>query len=68
MIRTFDSREELGRFITAGADRDPYDEVPFRDLNGKPLTPEQVLQLAREIEGETGKRVVFRRGNRAAAT
>jgi hypothetical protein len=41
--------------------------VPFRDANGEPLTPEQVLGLAREIERETGQKLTFRRGERRRA-
>jgi hypothetical protein len=67
VIRRFDSWGELGQFIGAGADRDPYDEVPFRDMNGNPLTPEQVLELVREIERETGQKLIFRPGERHKA-
>jgi len=64
VIRSFDSVEELGEFIDAGANRAPYDEEPFRDQNGEPLTAEQVLDLAREIERETGHKLIFRSGER----
>lgn len=67
VIRRFDSWEELGQFVSAGADGGPHDEVPFRDMNGEPLTPEQVLELAREIEDETGQKLIFRRGERRRA-
>ena len=67
VIRTFDSWEELGDFIRRGAVREPYDEVPFRDMDGDPMTPEQVLELARKIERETGRKVIFRRGERRRA-
>jgi len=33
--------------------------VPFRDINGDRMTPEEVLELAREIECETGQRLIF---------
>jgi hypothetical protein len=36
------------------------DEVPFRDENGDPVTPEQMVELAREIERETGRKLIFR--------
>ena len=66
MIRTFGTWEELGKFIRAGARGGPRDEVPFRDLNGEPMTPEQMLDLARQIERETGNQVIHRRGERRA--
>ena len=58
--------EELGEFIKAGNDGGPRDEEPFRDAHGKPMTAEQVLELAREIERETGRKLIFRRGERRA--
>jgi hypothetical protein len=67
VIRSFESLKELGEFIDAGAGREPHDEVPFRDENGRPLTGEQVLALAREIERETGRRLIFRRGEQPRA-
>jgi hypothetical protein len=33
-------------------------------MNGEPMTPEDVLELARQIERETGRRLIFRRGER----
>jgi hypothetical protein len=45
---------------------DPYDEVPFRHMNGEPMPPEQVLSLVREIERETGQQLIFRRGERGS--
>ena len=67
VIRSFGSWEELGDFIRRGADREPYDEVTLRDLDGNPMTGEQVLELVREIERETGRKLIFRRGERGAA-
>lgn len=67
VIRTFDSLVELGEFIDAGAGRDSYNEVPFRDENGEPLTAEQMLELARQIERETGRKLIFPRGERRSA-
>jgi hypothetical protein len=67
VIRTFDSWGELSEFIQRGAVREPYDEEPFRDLDGNPMTPEQVLELVREIERETGRKLIFRRGERPRA-
>lgn len=67
VIRTFDSWDALGDFIRRGADGEPHDEVPFRDLDGRPMTPEQVLDLVREIQLETGRRLIFRRGERRKA-
>lgn len=67
VIRTFNSWEELGELIRAGADGPPRDEVPFRDLDGNPMTPEQVLELVREIEQETGRKLIFQRGERRPA-
>jgi hypothetical protein len=67
VIRTFDSLEALGEFIDAGADGDPTDEVLFRDERGTPLTPEQMLELARQIERETGHKLIFRRGEQPRA-
>jgi len=64
LIRTFDSLEALGEFIAAGADGPPRDEVPFRDENGEPMTHEQVLDLVRDIERETGRKLIFRSGER----
>ncbi|MGH2869070.1 MAG: hypothetical protein ACRDNK_16110 [Solirubrobacteraceae bacterium] len=43
---------------------DPYDE-PMRDLDWEPMSDEQVLALVRRIEKETGKQLVFRRGERS---
>jgi len=62
VIRTFDSLDELGEFIDAGAGRDPQDEEPSRSEHGEPLTGEQMLELAREVERESGRRSIFRRG------
>jgi hypothetical protein len=67
VIRTFDSLKELGQFIDAGARRPPNDEVPFRDEHGEPLTGEQMLELARQIEGETGRKLIYRRGEQPRA-
>jgi hypothetical protein len=67
VIRSFDSWEEMGEFIRRGADGEPSDEVPFRDVNGEPMTAEQVLELAREIERETGRKLIFQRGERRTA-
>ena len=67
VIRSFDSWDEMGEFIRRGADRAPHDEVPFRDLDGNPMTAEQVLDLVREIERETGQKLIFRRGERRRA-
>jgi hypothetical protein len=64
VIRSFDSWEALGEFIRRGGNREPYDEVPFRDINGEPMTAEEVLELARQIERETGHKSIFRRGER----
>lgn len=49
---------ELGDRISEHADQEPYDEC-FRDLNGQPMSDEQVLALARRIEHETGEQIVF---------
>ncbi len=67
VIRTFDSLKELGEFVDAGARKEPIDEVPFRDERGEPLTAQQMLELARQIERETGRKLVFRRGERPRA-
>lgn len=67
VIRSFDSWEELGDFIRAGVDGPPKDEVLFRDMDGNPMTGEQVLELVREIERETGRKLIFRRGERRPA-
>jgi hypothetical protein len=67
VIRTFDSMEELGDFIRAGVAGPPRDEVPFRDIDGKPMTSDQVIELAREIERETGRKLIYRRGERRPA-
>ena len=67
VIRSFDSWEELGDFIRIGVDGPPNDEVPFRDMDGNPMTGEQVLELVREIERETGRKLIFRRGERRPA-
>ena len=67
VIRSFDSWEELGDFIRAGVGGPPKDEVPFRDMDGNPMTAEQVLELVREIERETGRKLIFRRGERRPA-
>lgn len=67
VIPSFDSWEELGDFIRAGVDGPPKDEVPFRDMDGNPMTGEQVLELVREIERETGRKLIFRRGERRPA-
>lgn len=67
VIRSFDSLDELGEFINAGASDEPRDEESFRDENGSPLTGEQVLELARAIERETGRRLIFRRGEQPRA-
>jgi hypothetical protein len=64
VIRTFESWEDLAQFIKVGTALDPYDEVRFRDANGDPMTGEQVLELARQIERETGRPLIFRRGER----
>lgn len=53
VIRTFDPWKDLGELIRRSADRELYDEVPFRDINGEPMNAEQVLELARQIERET---------------
>lgn len=67
VIRSFDSLNELGEFIDAGASDEPRDEVPFRDETGGALTGEQVLELVRRIERETGHRLIFRRGEQPRA-
>jgi hypothetical protein len=67
VVRTFDSMEALGDAIAAGVDGLPRDEEPFRDMDGNPMTPQQVLDLAREIERETGRKLIFRRGERRPA-
>jgi hypothetical protein len=67
VIREFDSMEELGDFIRAGVDGPPKDEEPFRDMDGNPMTPQQVIELAREIERETGEQLIFRPGERRPA-
>jgi hypothetical protein len=67
VIRSFDSMEELGQFIRSGADGAPHDEVPFRDANGNPLTAEQVLELVRGVERQTGRKLIFHRGERRTA-
>jgi hypothetical protein len=67
VIRAFDSAQELDGFIRSGVVGEPYDEEPFRDANGEPLTGEQVLELARQIERETGRKLIFRRGEQRGA-
>jgi len=67
VIRTFDSRQELGEFIDVGAQSQPHDEVPFRDEHGEPLTGAQMVELARQIERETGRRLIFPRGEQPRA-
>ena len=62
VIRTFESEQELDDFIRSGIVGTPSEEEPFRDENGQRLTPELVLELAREIERETGRKLIFRRG------
>ena len=62
VIRSFESLNELGTFIDAGARDEPNDEVPFRDEAGRPLTAEQMLELARQVERDTGDRLIFGRG------
>ncbi len=59
--------QELGDFIRAGVDGPPRDEEPLRDMEGNPMSAEQVLELAREIECETGRKLIFRRGERRPA-
>jgi hypothetical protein len=51
---------ELGQRVSAHAVGEAYDEC-FRDLNGQPMSDEQVLALARRIEQETGEQIVFER-------
>jgi hypothetical protein len=67
VIRSFESLNELGTFIEAGARDEPHDEVPFRDEAGRPLTAEQMLELARQVERETGHRLIFSRGEQPRA-
>ena len=67
VIRSFESLKELGAFIDSGARDEPHDEVPFRDEAGMPLTPEQMLELARQVERETGGRLIFGRGEQPRA-
>ncbi len=51
---------ELGHQVNEHADGEPYDEC-FRDLDGQPMSDEQVLALARRIQEETGEQIVFER-------
>jgi hypothetical protein len=51
---------ELGPQVSEHADGEAYDEC-FRDVNGQPMSDEQVLALARRIEQETGERIVIER-------
>jgi len=67
VIGDFESLEALGESINVVAERDPCDEVPFRDIDGKPLAPGEMLELVREIECETGRKLIFRRGERRRA-
>jgi hypothetical protein len=67
VIRTFESWEALGEFIRRGADHEPHDEVPLRDENGDPMTGDQFLELARQVERETGRKLIFQRGERPRA-
>ena len=67
VIRSFESLTELGAFIDSGTCGEPRDEVPFRDETGRPMTPEQMLELARQVERETGHRLIFGRGEQPRA-
>ena len=42
---------------------DPYDE-PYLDADLNPITPEQLLEHIRELEGETGEQMIFRHDER----
>jgi hypothetical protein len=53
--------------LTPRAPSGIHDEVPVRDEAGRPLTPEQMLELARQVERETGGRLIFGRGEQPRA-
>ncbi len=42
---------------------DPKDE-PYLDANFNPITPQQLLQHIRELERNTGEKMIFQRGER----
>ena len=50
--------EELDDWTNAHC-ADPYDE-PYLDANLNPITPEQLLEHIRKLEGETGEQMIFR--------
>ncbi len=54
--------EELDDWTNAHC-ADPYDE-PYLDADLNPITPEQLLEHIRELEGETGEQMIFRHDER----
>lgn len=60
------SLAELDAWTNANC-AEPYDE-PMRDLEWEPMSNEQVLALVRRIEKETGKQLIFGRGERTRPT
>lgn len=49
---------ELAQQVNEHTESEAYDEC-FRDLDGQPMSDEQILALARRIEHETGEQIVF---------